>query len=96
MKRKKENDKENEDKNMKSGQERIHNEQNRSKLEGKMKKELGNQIQMQNGKQEHKGTDERMTRDKTMRSVRKTTLYKMRGIAKSSNGSRGGEFQKRS
>jgi hypothetical protein len=32
------------DKNMKSGQERIHNEQNRSKLEGKMKKELGNQM----------------------------------------------------
>jgi hypothetical protein len=52
MKRKKEkendeeNDEENEDKNknMKSGQERIHNEQDRSKLEGKMKKELGNQI----------------------------------------------------
>jgi hypothetical protein len=28
-------------------------------LEDNMKKELGNQIQMQNEKQEHKGTDER-------------------------------------
>jgi hypothetical protein len=36
-----------------------------------------------------------MTKDKTKRSVRKTTLEKMRGIAKSSNGSRGGKFQKR-
>jgi hypothetical protein len=37
-----------------------------------------------------------MTRDKTKRSVRKTKLSKMREIAKSGNGSRGGEFQKRS
>jgi hypothetical protein len=63
MKRKKEKqdneENEDEDKNMKSWQERIHDEQNRSKLEGKMKKELGNQIQVQNEKQEHKGTDER-------------------------------------
>jgi hypothetical protein len=28
-------------------------------LEGKMKKEFGNQIQMQNEKQEHKGIEER-------------------------------------
>jgi hypothetical protein len=66
MKRKKEkqNDEENEDddKNMKSGQESIHNEQNRSTLEGKMKRELGNQMQMPNEKQEHKETAE--TNDK--------------------------------
>jgi hypothetical protein len=52
QKKEKQNDEENEDedKNMKSGQERIHNEQNRSKLEGNMKKELANQMQMQNAK----------------------------------------------
>jgi hypothetical protein len=37
-----------------------------------------------------------MTRDKTKISTRKATLQKMGGIAKSSDGSRGGKLQKRS